>query len=270
MLGKLLKHEYRATFLPPVIICAVLALMSVSQTVVALFADTTRERVPFLMIFAFSFIASIPLAAGAVITVYVLTAIRFYSHIYANQGYLTLMLPVSRTKLHLSKYIVSLTWVALCSTVGFLAVTLPVLALKIEGNSITATIGSLLSDLTPADIARLTVEAVQTFTAYAVSSVSLMSMLFCSVSLGQLFLKKRVLASILIFFAIYFVQYILSIIVSFGYSFVIAFTNIAASQLAYYSPSSPSLIINGVISLAFLIPQYIITDMILKKKVNLQ
>ncbi len=280
MLRKLLKHEYRATFLPIAIICAVLAVFPIVEGILISFFDTADEKTAIFIIgYMFTMFANVLLISAAITVVYVLVAVRFYSHIYGPQGYLTLMLPVSRSKLHLSKYIVSMTWLTLVSLVGFVGIAWPILfCLNIEGYTLWQALFMAVEDIksgviSASDMWYVLGNIFWFILMYIISYLSMISSLYCSVSLGQLFRKRRVLASVLIFFGIYSIQYILNMVASFVMMFIDVFRSIeeiSASQYYSYDVSTITFVITTAISLVFLIVQYIITDRILKKKINLQ
>ena len=126
MLGKLLKHEFRATgrlMLPAlgaVLVLAVLANFSIRFIQVT---DSTFLAILFgLVIGAFG----IGMIAAAVMTL-VLMILRFYRNLLRDEGYLMHTLPVSVHELVWSKLIVSLVWFAVTGLVICLVVILTAL-----------------------------------------------------------------------------------------------------------------------------------------------
>jgi len=126
MLGKLLKHEFRATgrlMLPAlgaVLVLAVLANFSIRFIQVT---DSTFLTILFgLVIGAFG----IGMIAAAVMTL-VLMILRFYRNLLRDEGYLMHTLPVSVHELVWSKLIVSLVWFAVTGLVICLVVILTAL-----------------------------------------------------------------------------------------------------------------------------------------------
>ena len=126
MLGKLLKHEFRATgrlMLPAlgaVLVLAVLANFSIRFIQVT---DSTFLTILFgLVIGAFG----IGMIAATVMTL-VLMILRFYRNLLRDEGYLMHTLPVSVHELVWSKLIVSLVWFAVTGLVICLVVILTAL-----------------------------------------------------------------------------------------------------------------------------------------------
>ena len=123
MLGKLLKHEFRATgrlMLPAlgaVLVLAVLANLSIRFIQVT---DSTFLTILLaLVIGAFA----IGMVAAAVMTL-VLMVLRFYRNLLRDEGYLMHTLPVNVHELVWSKLIVSLVWFVVTGLVIFLVLLL--------------------------------------------------------------------------------------------------------------------------------------------------
>lgn len=108
MLGKLLKHEFKATgriFLPAYI--AVIALGVVGFIVTRI--NTAAVGFP-----AWITVVAITLFVGVVIATFVLTFVvsiqRFYKNLLGNEGYLMFTLPVKQSDLILAKLIPAAVW----------------------------------------------------------------------------------------------------------------------------------------------------------------
>ena len=275
MLGKLLKHEFRDTFLPMVIIAAVLLVFPIFGCVLALFADFHSDTGVVMTIFTvLNLFIQIFLMSGAIVVAHVLLAVRFYSHVYGPQGYLTLMLPVKRTAILNSKLIVSMVWILLLSLLGYggcAATMLSFAGIEIEAGVTILEAAEVFSELV--DLSFIGSAVIWIIT-YLVSTVYMIISMYCSVSIGQLFRKNRILASILIFIGIYSVHYILSMIIS----LITSITSVVVSANSFYvsseymanQNSNISTIIIAVLTVAFAVVQYIITKRILERKVNLQ
>ena len=123
MLGKLLKHEFRATgrlMLPAlgaVLVLAVLANLSIRFIQVT---DSTFLTILLGLVIAAFVIGMI---AAAVMTL-VLMVLRFYRNLLRDEGYLMHTLPVNVHELVWSKMIVSLVWFVVTFLVIFLVLLL--------------------------------------------------------------------------------------------------------------------------------------------------
>ena len=125
MLGKLIKHEFRATgriMLP--LLGAMLALSPVTGLIIKTFdRDGFGGIVQFLGgTFVVLFFMAV---AGICVTSVVLMVRRFSSNLLQDEGYLMFTLPVSTHSLIWSKLIVSFVWfvVAAASSTAFIAIT---------------------------------------------------------------------------------------------------------------------------------------------------
>ena len=119
MLGKLLKHEFRATsriMLPlygAVLVLAVLANLSFA------FIDATDSLFLHILCILFIVIFFIGVVGAFVLTIVVMVG-RFYRNLLKNQGYLSHTLPVTVHGHLWSKLIVSLVW--FIATAVFIAI----------------------------------------------------------------------------------------------------------------------------------------------------
>lgn len=105
MLGKLLKHEFKASGrIIPVIYLGLLAIFSMG------FA-AKQLNIPFLKTTASIFLLLGGIAA--IIVTYVVIVMRYYKSLFGNEGYLTLTLPVKKSSILISKVIVAFIWLAL-------------------------------------------------------------------------------------------------------------------------------------------------------------
>ena len=121
MLGKLLKHEFRATgriMLPVFAVLVVLALLfNVSVRYIDNVSSSLLQVLFGLIIFAFI----VGIIAAEIIAL-VLMINRFYKNLLGEQGYLMFTLPVNVHELVWSKLIVSFVWFLLTNLVIFLII----------------------------------------------------------------------------------------------------------------------------------------------------
>ena len=121
MLSKLIKHEFRATsrIMWPVFLgmLALTALMRFSQLLL------NGGHIPWLLqLIGVLLVIGFVMGLGALgLAPLVLSAVRWRDHVLKDEGYLTLMLPVSVHELLASKLIVSAVWYAAAFLVGVLS-----------------------------------------------------------------------------------------------------------------------------------------------------
>ena len=131
MLGKLMKHEFRATariMLPvmgAMVALALLANLSI-RGLAGNLSDVPMLRILFVLIIIFFGVAVV---ATAVMSLVIMVS-RFYRNLLKDEGYLMFTLPVSVHELIWSKLIVSLVWFLGTGLLIFLVMTLMALNLS--------------------------------------------------------------------------------------------------------------------------------------------
>ena len=125
MLGKLMKHELRATsrtMLPLLLLTLLLSVFARVSTAVVQSGHTRFMQIlNALLIFAFI----LALIGTAVFSV-VLMVVRFHKNLMTHEGYLMFTLPVSVHQLLWSKLLVSMLWFVAVFLVDGLAVLLTI------------------------------------------------------------------------------------------------------------------------------------------------
>lgn len=275
MLGKLFKHEFKTT--GKILLPLELILIGVTLLGAAVI------NIPFLR--GDSVIAGI-IIAGLVlfyvlgvfalfIVTYIYLTIRFYRSMYSDEGYLTHTLPVSTSSILNTKIVVSVFWV-------FLTLILTVLSIFCLSLS-AAYAADVLQDLPPlpelcAEFEHAMGLSVGGFIGWGflflfLSSCSGILMIYCSISIGQLFNKYKVLASIITYIIIYIVLQISNTLISLyrnllnvadQYSYLYIEDNI--SMMTLFGPTFRITIIESIV---LIIAYYITCAYISNKKLNL-
>ncbi len=124
MLGKLMKHEFRATgrIMLPLMAAMVLLALLANLSIVGLaggLSDIPVLRFVFILIVTFFVVAII----GTSVMALVLMVSRFYRNLLKDEGYLMFTLPTSVHELICSKLIVSLVWFLAAALVTFLVIS---------------------------------------------------------------------------------------------------------------------------------------------------
>ncbi len=210
MLGKLLKHEFRATgrtMLPlygAVVALAVLANFSIRML--------TGNVGPLLTIFFGLIVAAfvICIIAAAVMTL-VLMIKRYYTNYLKDEGYLMHTLPVSVHELVWSKMLVSVVWFA--ATFVVIGLVMLLTALIQTGTSLAqffagfpswAEIRAVLAS-EGIRMGDLWLIALELLLAAIVSGLYTCLHFYAAMSLGHMFAKDKILLSIVFFVGISFV-----------------------------------------------------------------
>ena len=222
MLGKLIKHEFRATariMLPvmgALLALALLANLSI-RGLIGGASDVLFLRIVFILIVVFFGIGIVVTAVMAI----VIMVSRFYRNLLKDEGYLMFTLPVSVHELIWSKLIVSTVWFLAAALLIFLVLTLTAINLSntnlemiIQGFPSWAEIRSFLDENgIRGQVNMLLFQGVLTV---LLASVVTCLHFYASMALGHMFSKNKVLLSIVFFIGLSFVFNLME----FGYGVV--------------------------------------------------
>jgi len=269
MLGKLIKHELRATGRILVPALAVLALL----TVMAGFSIKTLEmsHVPELLEVVFVLIL-IAFFIG-IVAVWVMTAwlmiSRFYKNLLGDEGYLMFTLPASVHSHIWAKIIVSLFWflivgIVISGLIAGLVISLTVsdFAQFIQGMPEFKEVWAFIRHAFDYDTGKLVLFALEFLAMVFFGAVGGCLQFYAAMAIGQSFANRKLLCSVLAF-----------AVLSFVLSFISSGVSLA-SDMALYSSDAlsfawhimhPTLLVSAA-SCAVL---YFITVLFLKKKLNL-
>ena len=215
MLGKLIKHEFRATGRVMLPILAAVLLLAVMANVSIRLMDAVDSTFLHFVFGLVIFLFVIGMIAAAIMTIVIMVS-RFYRNLLKDEGYLMHTLPVSVHELIWSKLIVSFVWFVVTFLVIFLVILLT--GLLQSGTNLAeifvyvpswAEIKEALAQfgITPGTLIRLGAE----FIVGAILSCVVSCLHFyAAMSLGHMFSKDKVLLSIVFFVAINFVFSMLS------------------------------------------------------------
>lgn len=210
MLGKLLKHEFKATartMLPMFGVVLVLSLLAnLSFTRIA---DTDSGALDILFgLFIVAFFLGL-FTMGVMAMVVMIQ--RFYKNVLGEEGYLTLTLPVNVHEILWSKLIVSFVWFLATGMIAIAAVFVAVFTLTYtefgEMFRSMPSFGEMLrlffekTDITPW---QLTSVILQFAAIIILSSLTVCLHFYASMALGHSFSNNKVLLSVVFFIAISF------------------------------------------------------------------
>lgn len=269
MLGKLLKYEFKAMakyFLP---IYVVVLLMSPLVRIFINLDLYSRNRVlsiiPVLITVAYA-LAMISL----VILTEVFIILRFYKSMVTEEGYLYHTLPVTPSQHIFSKLIASFTF----SFISMAVFCLSILLLIAEKDSIHFLLEEIHEFIDSAWVqlgipsGKITMLFILVALIMVASVVKMILFSYASLSIGQVISSHRIIGAI----AAAFILNILSSIVSAVVSLPAIYRSIKAPDDAVVAmDTANTMMIVGLAStLAFIVIYFIITNFILKKKLNLE
>ena len=262
MLGKLLKHEFRATARTMVPLYIVLLLLSgLSNLSVRLFdsSDFTLLNILGGIIIA-AFVVAI---LGVCLMSLVLMINRFRTNLMSDEGYLMFSLPVSVHQLIWSKIIVSTVWFV----VTFLTVSLSgiIIAFRVEFvTGLLSMLKELFQHLTAYYAINGTAFLLEALVLIFLVSAVICLLFYASMAVGHSFANRKILMSVVFFFVFQFVTQLvgtLSIWGSFSLDIDWNLEPVAAIHATMAGAIVCSLIYGAIL--------YGITAFIMKKRLNL-
>lgn len=263
MLGKLMKHEFKAT--SRLLVPLYIALLFISLVNRFVFRLDIQEGI--LAFFTgLLVVAQVVLIIAIVATTVLLMIIRFYKNLLSDEGYLMFTLPVNAHQLITSKLVVTLFWLFISIIVLLSSLSLAF----VNSDNVSLIINEIKNipeELTATFGVNSTLMVIQLTVMFLVSAVANILVIYASIAIGQLFSKHKIIASFISYVVIYNALQIFImiglIILSFILSGSINFTNMTNMLPSMLFPVVT--IITLLIGIAF----YMITNRIFEKKLNL-
>ena len=266
MFGKLMKYELKATYKWYLIISGVLAILSIFAGLLAssvitgaatYTADTTYTIVGIIVLVIFAGYI------GLTLTNYIIIIRRFYNNIFGREGYLTWTLPTGSHTVLLVKVTSALIWSIFCfiSLILSLLIFLGVIGLAQQQN-IFDLLGPLFEKIGSSLIW-------QSLLFQVLATISGILMLYCAISLGQLFINSRIVMAFVFGFILWVVLSIIGRL----------FPSISISELSRTATMSSDtlsdvLVVNFIpayiYELVKIVAMYFTVHYVTKFKLNLQ
>lgn len=277
MLGKLIKYEFKSTAKWFLIMYAALIIITVFNKL-TITLNTNNNSLLELATVLLTLTYVLTILSSYVITL-VLVIARFYKTMVTDEGYLTHTLPVKTISHVNSKLIVSAVWFIL--SVIVMIASIMILG---AGDGLIAffnAIGDLFSSAAKDGfLGDLIITVLLIIFLLLASLLYYILPFYCAIALGSLFTKHKLAGAVGMYFVIYFVMQIFGLIFSiFLFSFdmdnaIANFVLGGAGEIVYgltegFSGINFMLISFGLYSLLFAAIFYIITNVVLSKKLNL-
>jgi hypothetical protein len=275
MLGKMIKHEFRATgrlYIPLFIMVAVLTpILSLlfklasgigKKTVVGGILSGISVGGFVLMIVAFS-VAS-----------FIYIMVRFYKTVATSEAYLTFCLPVNQHHVVLSKLIVGTVWELLTIALSVTSVYVMLIINNIlKPGTVTGVLKQIVT-FVDGSSESLFVYLLKFGIIMFISMISSTLSWYLAICLGQLFNEHRVIMSIAMYIGIYMAVQILSMVII--VPILLGSSDFVVGQVSAFKMSnSPKLpagffALIGGLNAALGVVYYIASTQILKKKTNVR
>ena len=277
MLGKLIKHEFRATgrtMLPLFVVLSVMSVVagfSMRHLEFSLAQTPAFVEIVLILLFAAFFIVMV----ATVVMAFVIMISRFYKNLLGDEGYLMLTLPVNAHSHVWAKLIVSGIW--FLATAALIFVLMLLLALIISGSDIAGIIAEMPTfkemfaqflDYSGYNGLSLTVFAIEFVVIAIVGVLNTCLNFYAAMAIGHSFSNRKVLYSVLAFVGISIVFSIFESVLamfmgeSFSNSIMLNYRNFAYSL--------NWLMLQGLLlAVIETVPLYFVTTYCLKKRINL-
>jgi len=262
MLAKLLKYELKATarwFIPMYAALILFALISRvllhSDPLVMNEATSLWRIASILSIFIYVF-----LFIGIMVVTLVVGIQRFYKNLLGDEGYLMFTLPVQTWKHIVNKLLIAMLWNLLSAVIGLCSIMLLIPAQELKE------LGSMLTYIK---------EYLGTMGYFSISLLFLASLVFgvieiyTAIALGHLFSKHKLLASFGMYIGINTVsQIVFMLFIPFSQNYLSSLSGPVPSL----HPEQLNIIIllTGFIFAVLSAVCFIVTNIILKRKLNLE
>ena len=287
MLGKLIKHEWKST-------CKVGCLMLLILLVVTFFGwlswqtpmwqaignETAVVNTSIWDIFSiFMMMIYMVMLVGVIYGIMIYLGVHFFKTMYTDQGYLTHTLPVTKHQILGSKILVSGLWYMIIMIAVYVSMILWFLSLASlmipEGYSLAGAWKEIAPEL------GIALENFKTELGWDLRSTGIyilvytliapfsgLTILFGSITLGQLFHKARVIMAIVCYIGMSVLLSLFSSVFQ-SFNFVNVFTDLA-EEMAFGKYMNGILGFTMVTSLIMAVILYFVSHYIISKKLNME
>lgn len=272
MLKKLIKHEFIATYRIFLPIYVALAALTGLACLAVRFIDNYN---PALLQIAsgFGIIIVILGFMFVILSPFIFLSMRFYRTTATREAYLTFTVPADTKLIVLAKFIVSYLWTAVTTILWFFALLTFMNSASPAGKNLLVVFFKNL--FSPEELASTLLYFAVLATTLACSILSI----FAAISLGQLVRDHRVIASFAFYAAIYTVQQIVSVLVMLPWMISIfesskdVVVDETTVEFGYSSAmggdDTAMFLVSIALSLVFSVVFYLLSNYMLKKKLNL-
>lgn len=278
MLGKIIKHEWRAMRKPLMIFFVVLAITTALSCITLLFINPEFNDVVigfsailFVCVLLLYYMGLIVCSFGTNIMI----AVRFYKSCYTDEGYLTHTLPVSSKQLLLGK---TISYCIFSLAMGALAVLTVFIIIGVA----IAHFGSFVDMSEIPAFAEINAEISQEL-GIGIIPFILFLIVYCVVvaiagiiiitgciSIGQLMTKHRVLGALLAYFGFYMIVQIISMFSVIPMTSSILKAELAGATMTMWELTGPLYLLIGGVYVVIAVIMYFVNLHMMTKRLNLE
>ncbi|MSS64694.1 hypothetical protein [Velocimicrobium porci] len=266
MLSKLIKYEFKSTakwFFPLYAFTVVLAQLTKMLISSSIFEEGMLNIIPT----AITSLYVISIVATFIITFF-LIVYRFYKSMVTNEGYLTHTLPVTTTKLILSKLISATLWAILASIIALISILIlyfDVTEFQELKHFFSSSNLQLIAEELSSNGFSFILTIIEAIVLVLITICYYILKIYAAIAIGQLFNTQKLLASFAFYFVLGFITQVISIFIM----LVPMFSDWISSDgsIDFFHTLLPT----GIISTFLLcVIHFAITNYIFSKKLNLE
>lgn len=280
MLGKLLKHEWKAVWKVPTLLIGILLLLAFASglTFALPIWDSEWIGLPLsgIMLILLFYVTMIGVSLG--ITIYF--AVRYYRNMYTDEGYLMHTLPVTPRQLLGSKIITMSSW----NLIGVIAEIVSFIVFgSVAFTTLAAREGRFAADVLEGIAELRDIWSTPFFEGFGAFCVAIVCMLLTSavsgtmmvigaITLGQMVRGHRVLGAIGAYFAINAVFSVINMVVMLPFMVQVVandkfLSNFEQSPFAFYTVTYASM---AVVSVLVSVGLYFLCEYLLRRQLELE
>jgi hypothetical protein len=262
MLGKLIKHEFKAVSKT----LGILHLALLFITIIGVFTinfNSGSDNLQMISSLTLVMYILILIAVACAVTIYLV--VRFYRNLFTDEGYLMNTLPAKPFELILSKLFVGFVWCVInvvCSGISIFFLSLS----KTSMDDFTTAWNAISDELVKNGITMGSLIPYFIFGGI-ISLLYMLVMFYASVAIGQTFKNHKVLFSLGAYVVLYVISQIISSLTLIPFGF---FSYLNDYTINMKNTILPIIGLSYVASIALLIVYFVITNYILSRKLNLE
>lgn len=262
MLGKLIKHEFKATSKT----LGILHIALFFTTIMGIIAIHLNKNDKYEFVSNLTLVLYILIMIAVAVAVMIYLVVRFYRNLFTDEGYLMNTLPIKPSALIFSKLFVSFVW----TIINFICTLFSILILVLSQTSLSSILtawNALSTDAWKELGISIHVLLFIGIIGGLVSIIYMFLMFYTSIAIGQTMRNHKVLFSLGAYVVLYIISQVISAVglVPFGF-----FALIQADNFNIGTTFTPIMLSSYAISIALIVIYFIITNYIVSKKLNLE
>lgn len=265
MLGKLLKHEFKATGRLLIPFYIMLFIFSIINKIT--FSLNAFEKGPIAKFISTTTIfAYIAIIIVIIVGSYLLIIERFYKNLVTREGYLMFTIPVKTSSLINAKIITMFFWTVISIILPLIALFFTFIPFKDYGTILPLIKGTIDNIISSSGFSNFYLLVFEMIIMLLLSIIYKTLTIYLSIAIGQSFVGKNKILSSFIIYAV--LSIILQLLTAAGLLLAGLITNKSVDELN----NLPHLImmVTNLLSIIFIAIQYYYTHYFLDKKLNLE